>query len=150
MPRDRAICMNSLSAGTVLTLLIASTSGTSFMSGGTKAIITPYLPALMARNAPSPVSHPELAVDGRGGAAPGPETQDEGKGLLGDQQLQPGRHGLGGLTRPLNDVVTGITRGQRRQRSFEGIDGWLIRLGFRAIDDSRPFGHHHQPVRPPG
>ena len=54
MPSDRAICMNSLSAGTVLTLLIASASGTNLMSGGTKATITPYLPALRARTAPAP------------------------------------------------------------------------------------------------
>ena len=33
--------MNSLSAGTVLTLLMASVSGTNFMSGGTKATIEP-------------------------------------------------------------------------------------------------------------
>ena len=46
--------MNSLSAGTVLTLLIASASGTNLMSGGTKATITPFLPAFSARTAPAP------------------------------------------------------------------------------------------------
>ena len=40
-PSDRATCMNTLSAGTVRTLLIASASGTNFRSGGWKVTITP-------------------------------------------------------------------------------------------------------------
>src|SRR5512136_954797 len=41
MPRDRAVCTNTLSAGTVRTLLIASANGTKDTSGGWKATITP-------------------------------------------------------------------------------------------------------------
>ena len=76
------------------------------MSGGTKATIIPFLPAIQCLYRPGAVSHPQLAVDGSGGAAPDPGTKDERIGFLGDQQLQLGCHSLGCLTRTLNDVFT--------------------------------------------
>ena len=58
------------------------------MSGGEKAIITPFLPALQGSYGSSPVTQTQLTVDGSGGTASDPRTQNEGKGFLGDQQLQ--------------------------------------------------------------
>ena len=108
MPSDWAIFTNRLSAGTVLTLLMASANGTNLMSGGTKATIDSVLAGIEAPYRPGPVRQPQLAVDGGGCAAPDPETQDERLGLLGDQQLQPVGHGLGGLARSEDDVLTGV------------------------------------------
>ena len=72
------------------------------------------LAGIQAPNCPGPVSQPQLAVDGGGCAAPDPQTQDEWLGFLGDQQLQPAGHGLGGLARSEDDVLTGFTRCERR------------------------------------
>ena len=141
--------MNMLSAGTVLTLLIASASGTNLMCGWLEGHHHPVLAGVQGLNGPGPVSQSQLPVHGGGSTAPGPGPHDERIGFLGDQQLQPVRHRLGGLTRSLNDVGAVIARGQRRQGRLEGI-GWLVRPGFRVGHQLRPFGHHHQPVRPPG
>ena len=98
----------------------------------------PVLAGIEAPYCPGPVSQPQLAVDGGGCAAPDPKTQDQWLGFLGDQQLQPVGHGLGGLARSLDDVLTGFTRCQRRQRSLEGIAAGLSAWACGSSTNSAP------------
>ena len=88
MPSDWAIRRNSLSAGTVLTLLTASFSGRNRMSGGTKATITAVCPDFQQLDGPGAVGHAQLLVNGSGITAPGPGTNDQRVAFPGEQRLQ--------------------------------------------------------------
>ena len=86
--------MNPLSADTVLTLLIASASGTNSNIGRIEGHHHAVLAGIQGLYRPGPVGQSQLSVNGSGGSTPDPWPQDERIGLLGDQQLQPVRHGL--------------------------------------------------------
>ena len=131
MPRDLAICMNSLSAGTVLTLLIASAQRHELDVRWCKGHHHPVFTGIQGLYRAGPVGESQLPVNRSWRTAAYQGTQDHRIGFFRKHQLQLSRHCLGCLTRSLDDVLTRITGCPRRQRILEGIGGWFIRPALR-------------------
>ncbi len=113
MPREQAIFTNPPSTGTVLSLLIASASGTKSTFGGMKSHHRAIVAFLDGLQSPDAIGQSQLPVDGGRRAAPDPGAHDHRKGLLGKLELQPFGHGLGCFSRSPDDVLTRITGRQR-------------------------------------
>ena len=77
MPSDRAICMNTLSAGTVRTLLMASASGTNFKTGRLERHHYTGLIFVDGTHCRCAVAETKLAVHGCGGTTLGQLSQHQ-------------------------------------------------------------------------
>jgi hypothetical protein len=127
MPSDWAICTNRLSGRHGSDFVDRFRQRHELDVRRDKGHHHSVLAGLQGLDRPGAVSQPQLAVHGGGSTAPGPRAEDERIGFLGDQQLQPGRHGLGGLARALNDVSLASPVASGDREALRVTDGSLSR-----------------------